>query len=109
MAAGHSRATRPRRTIGYVAMVSVLAIVGALVGAPAAEARITRVEINANQSESPTFGGYSWPGVGQYEKIVGKAHGEVDPSIRRTRSSWTSSWRRGIRAAWSSTRSTSTS
>ena len=25
------------------------------------------------RTESPTFGGYSWPGVGQYEKIVGKA------------------------------------
>src|SRR5262249_22174124 len=30
-------------------------------------------------SESPTFGGYSWPGVGQYEKIAGKAFGEVGP------------------------------
>src|SRR6202165_3575410 len=29
--------------------------------------------------ESPTFGGYSWPGVGQYEKIAGKAFAEVDP------------------------------
>ncbi|PYS18054.1 MAG: hypothetical protein DMG11_34005, partial [Acidobacteria bacterium] len=29
--------------------------------------------------QSPTFGGYSWPGVGQYEKIVGKAFGELDP------------------------------
>ena len=42
-----------------------------------AEARITRVQIVT--TESPTFGGYSWPGVGQYEKIVGKAFGEVDP------------------------------
>ena len=38
-----------------------------------AEARVTRIEITA--SESPTFGGYSWPGVGQYEKVVGKAYG----------------------------------
>src|SRR5206468_13075683 len=30
--------------------------------------------------ETPTFGGYSWPGVGQYEKIVGVAFGEVDPT-----------------------------
>ena len=42
-----------------------------------AEARITRVQIVT--TESPTFGGYSWPGVGQYEKMVGKAFGEVDP------------------------------
>jgi hypothetical protein len=41
------------------------------------EARIIRVQIVT--TESPTFGGYSWPGVGQYEKIVGKAFGEVDP------------------------------
>jgi hypothetical protein len=42
-----------------------------------ADARITRFQVTS--SESPTFGGYSWPGVGQYEKIVGKAYGEVDP------------------------------
>ena len=29
--------------------------------------------------ESPTFGGYSWPEVGQYEKIAGNAYGEVNP------------------------------
>jgi hypothetical protein len=77
MAAQHSRATRPRRATGYVTTVSVLAMVGALVTAPAAEARITKVLITA--TESPTFGGYTWPGVGQYEKLVGKASGEVDP------------------------------
>ncbi|PWT82428.1 MAG: hypothetical protein C5B57_08690 [Blastocatellia bacterium] len=42
------------------------------------EARITKVQITT--TESPTFGGYSWPGVGQYEKLVGKAFGEVDPT-----------------------------
>ena len=36
-------------------------------------------EDSDHTTESPTFGGYSWPGVGQYEKIVGKAFGEVDP------------------------------
>jgi len=54
----------------------VLGIVLAVV-APA-EARITRVQIAAR--ETPTFGGFSWPGVGQYEKIVGKAFGELDPN-----------------------------
>src|ERR1051325_5335052 len=43
-----------------------------------AYARITKVQITIK--ESPTFGGYSWPGVGQYEKLVGKVFGEVDPS-----------------------------
>jgi hypothetical protein len=44
------------------------------------EARIISVQLNA-----PTiaFGGYSWPGVGQYEKITGVAYAEVDPTDRR--------------------------
>jgi hypothetical protein len=49
-----------------------------LVVAPPADARIIKVQITT--TESPTFGGYSWPSVGQYEKIVGKAFGEVDPT-----------------------------
>jgi hypothetical protein len=48
------------------------------VTAQSADARITKIEITA--TASPTFGGYSWPGVGQYEKLVGKAFGEVDPT-----------------------------
>ena len=55
-----------------------LLTVGPLLLTSNAEAKITRVQITAH--ESPTFGGYSWPGVGQYEKIVGIAFGEVDPS-----------------------------
>src|SRR6202171_1408922 len=43
-----------------------------------AHARVKKIQITAK--ESPTFGGYSWPGVGQYEKIVGKAFGELDPN-----------------------------
>jgi len=42
-----------------------------------AQARITRIDVT--QTESPTFGGFSWPEVGKYEKIVGVAHGEVNP------------------------------
>jgi hypothetical protein len=55
----------------------------AVLAAPLAEARITKIEITAQ--ESPTFGGFSWPGVGQYEKIVGKAFGEVNPHDRQNR------------------------
>ena len=29
------------------------------------------------------FGGYSWPDVGQYEKITGVAYAEVDPNDHR--------------------------
>jgi Alpha/beta hydrolase domain len=43
-----------------------------------AHARLKKIQITAK--ESPTFGGYSWPSVGQYEKIVGKAFGELDPN-----------------------------
>jgi hypothetical protein len=51
---------------------------GVAVAVPHAEARITRIEITS--TESPTFGGYAWPGVGQYEKLVGKAYG-VLPAV----------------------------
>ncbi len=42
-----------------------------------AEARITRIEIT--QTESPTFGGASFGEAGAYEKLMGRAFGEVDP------------------------------
>src|SRR5262252_7870208 len=53
-------------------------VVAIVVHAPRVEAHITRIQIVTR--ESPTFGGYSWPGIGQYEKIVGRAFGEVDPT-----------------------------
>jgi hypothetical protein len=54
-------------------------VVAALVlgGAHPAHARITRIEIT--RVESPTFGGASFGSVGQYDKLVGRAFGEVDP------------------------------
>jgi len=69
----HSRASSPRKQL-----VCAFAIIGALAVSAATEARITKVQITVH--ESPTFGGYSWPGVGQYEKIAGKAFGEVSPT-----------------------------
>jgi hypothetical protein len=41
-----------------------------------AHARTTKIEI---MSRTVAFGGYSFAGVGQYEKITGVAYGEVDP------------------------------
>ena len=67
---------RPRNLVSRVVCVVTLGVL-VLVASPAG-AHITRIQITAK--ESPTFGGYSWPGVGQYEKIVGKAFGEVDPT-----------------------------
>jgi hypothetical protein len=52
-------------------------LVCALAALPA-QAKIKKIQITSKQS--PAFGGYSWPGVGQYEKLVGKAFGELDPN-----------------------------
>ena len=43
-----------------------------------AEARITRIEITPVQS--PTFDGTLFGSAGQYEKLVGRVYGEVDPA-----------------------------
>ena len=60
---------------------ALFAVIAATVlSATDAEARITKVQIT---KESPTFGGYSWPGVGQYEKLYGKAFGEVNPNDKK--------------------------
>src|SRR5437867_3366066 len=64
-----------------VTFVFVMVAAGAMCSAVPALARVKKVQIIAK--ESPTFGGYSWPGVGQYEKIVGKAFGELDPNDAR--------------------------
>jgi Alpha/beta hydrolase domain len=60
---------------------AILWVLIALLLIPAfTEARVISVQMSA-----PTiaFGGYSWPGVGQYEKITGVAYAEVDPQDRR--------------------------
>jgi hypothetical protein len=48
-----------------------------LLTAPAARGGITRIQI---LSRSPAFGGYSFPKVGAYERILGKAFGEISPT-----------------------------
>ena len=71
-----SNVARSRARIPVFAFLMVLVALILSANSPT-EARITHVVVTS--TESPTFGGYSWPGVGQYEKIVGKAYGEVDP------------------------------
>src|SRR5262245_24945625 len=66
-------------------MLACCAAVSAVFVAASAEARITRIEIDPALTQSPTFGGYAWPGVGQYERLAGKAYGEVDPHDRQNR------------------------
>ena len=61
----------------------------ALFMAPAAEARITRIVVDPALSQSPTFEGrvFGPDGrVGTYEKLRGKAYGELDPADPRNAS-----------------------
>jgi len=58
----------------------VSAIVLALFVPTGAHARLTKFVVDPARSQSPTFGGHSFAGVGQYEKIVGTASGEVNPN-----------------------------
>ncbi len=55
----------------------VAGLLGLVITTSAANARITRVVVD--RVESPTFGGASFGKVGQYEKLVGRAYGELDP------------------------------
>jgi hypothetical protein len=55
---------------GFVSVVLVA-------GGDAADARITQLQIT---SQTLAFGGMSFGAVGQYETIVGRASGEVDPN-----------------------------
>jgi hypothetical protein len=60
----------------------LLLIIGLALALPGlAQARVTRLEIT--RVESPTFDGTSFGTVGQYEKLVGRAYGEVDPSDQK--------------------------
>ena len=65
-----------RRSAVSVAIAGVLAATVGYVAS--ADARIVKFEVTT--TESPTFGGYSFAGIGQYEKLVGMAYGELDPN-----------------------------
>lgn len=60
-----------------------LGLLIALGGAAETEAQITRVDLEV--VESPALGGQRFGQVGQYERLRGVAHGEVDPSDPRNR------------------------
>ena len=78
--APHSEGRLPQKASGrtdrFMRLTFSCVLIAACAAVPA-QARVKKIQITAK--ESPTFGGYSWPGVGQYEKIVGKAFGELDP------------------------------
>ena len=58
-----------------------LALCLVAISSGAADARITKIQIT--KTESPTFEGTGFGAVGQYEKLVGRAYGEVDPKDPR--------------------------
>src|SRR3954469_21595341 len=61
-------------------MASAAICCAAVLASGAAEARITKIEVT---KETPTFDGKSFGTVGQYEKLIGRAYGEVDPKDPR--------------------------
>ena len=63
-------------TVGGGAVIFVGALVLGI--ATGAHARITRIEIL--KVESPTFDGRTFGRAGAYEKLVGRAYGELDPA-----------------------------
>jgi hypothetical protein len=69
---------RDRRLLMGTVSLLALSAAGILLAPPAANARVTKIQITSKQS--PTFGGYVFKDVGPYEKIVGKAFGELDPT-----------------------------
>jgi Alpha/beta hydrolase domain len=71
-----------RHSMTRISIVVLLGIAAAFAVAPAAEAGITKIQII---SRSPAFGGYAFPGVGPYERIVGKGFGEISPTDRRNK------------------------
>src|SRR5262245_53415598 len=71
--------SRTRRIEGLTILVALIGML-MLVIPSRGEARVIRVQVNPS---TLAFGGYSWPGVGQYEKITGVAYAEVDPADPR--------------------------
>lgn len=64
-----------RRVLPFRMAGALLAV--ALVFTPGAEAGVTKIQII---SRGPAYGGYSFPKVGTYERIIGKAFGEISPT-----------------------------
>jgi len=67
----------PFRRAPLAAGVACALAAAALLAAPGAQARLTRITID---SVSPAFGGAAFGSVGTYERVVGTAQGELDPA-----------------------------
>src|SRR5262245_16856262 len=64
-----------RRTIRLLTLVLAALLVAS--AAPREEARIVRIEITLTE---PAFGGQTFGAAGAYQRLIGRAHGEVDPA-----------------------------
>ena len=64
-------------------LVAAFLAVSILAWTAPAGAHITKIVIDKAKTESPAYGGKSFGNIGQYEKIVGQAYGELDPKDRR--------------------------
>ena len=64
--------------IRAISISFILLAVAAFLAPPDVDARITKIAIDAGNSQKPIFGGATFSGA-QYEKIAGRAYGEVDP------------------------------
>src|SRR5438067_2364385 len=73
----HSTRRKNQMTRKALHTAVALALAGGVLVIPQAYARITKLEIS---SRTTAFGGYAFANVGQYERIVGVAHGELDPN-----------------------------
>jgi hypothetical protein len=65
-----------RTLLGAAVVAGGLAVL-AILSAQPSQARITRIEITKVE---PAFGGRRFGDVGGYERVVGRAYGEVDPN-----------------------------
>ena len=64
--------------LGGLSIAGTLLMTTVLCAAPS-EARITRIEISKIE---PAFEGAQFGAVGTYERVIGRAYGEVDPNLR---------------------------
>ena len=74
---GNARPGASDRRLVWLCALTVITMLSAGI----AEARIIRIEIT--NVESPTFEGRTFGTVGPYEKLRGRAYGEVDPTDPR--------------------------
>ena len=69
-----------RRSLVSLGVACALGASASMLVAPEADARLTKLQI---LTRTAAFGGYSFAGIGTYEKIYGKYFGELNPNDPR--------------------------